>query len=106
MCSGLLLLLQEGSRRPFLFATVKGYTGHQESGAGVAGLMEASLLVQHAAAPPALHLRHLNPHLHGALAAHTGGWQCWWGWGVQHAGFWLAARCGGADTYIADHRSS
>ena len=70
--AGRLLLLQEGSRRPFLFATVKGFTGHQESGAGVAGLMEASLLVQHAAAPPALHLRHLNPHLHGALTGHTG----------------------------------
>jgi hypothetical protein len=39
--------------------------------------MEASLLVQHTAAPPALHLRHLNQHLHGALAGHTGGWQCW-----------------------------
>ena len=43
----------------------------------MAGLMEASLLVQHTAAPPALHLRHLNQHLHGALAGHTGGWQCW-----------------------------
>ncbi|KAK9815594.1 hypothetical protein WJX72_006498 [[Myrmecia] bisecta] len=47
---------------PFTFATVKGYTGHQEAGAGVAGLMEATLLISHSCVPPALHLRHLNPH--------------------------------------------
>ena len=69
--------MQEGaysqkSCSPFLLATVKGYTGHQESGAGVAGLMEASVLVQHAVTAPALHLRHLNPHVHGALAGHAG----------------------------------
>ena len=66
--------LQEGAqrqRRPFLFATVKGFTGHQESGAGVAGLQAASVLVQAAAAPAALHLRHLNPHVFGALAGHA-----------------------------------
>ena len=65
---------QEGAqrpRRPFLLATVKGFTGHQESGAGVAGLQAAALLVQAAAVPPALHLRHLNPHVHGALAGHA-----------------------------------
>jgi acyl carrier protein len=61
---------QEGQPRaaPFLFATVKGYTGHQESAAGAVGLVEASQLVQRLAAPPALHLRHLNPHLHAPLA--------------------------------------
>ena len=65
---------QEGAqrqRRPFLFATVKGFTGHQESGAGVAGLQAASMLVQAAAVPAALHLRHLNPHVFGALAGHA-----------------------------------
>lgn len=65
--------MQEGApkRRAFLFSTVKGLTGHQESGAGVAGLQAASLLVQAASAPPALHLRHLNPHVHGALTGHA-----------------------------------
>jgi thioesterase domain-containing protein len=57
--------------KPFFFATVKGYTGHQESGAGVAGLMEAAVLAQHAALPPALHLRNLNPHTFGALSVHA-----------------------------------
>ena len=65
--------LQEGVPRKggFVLATAKGYTGHQEAGAGVAGLMEASLLIQHAAVPPALHVRHLNPHVHGALRGHA-----------------------------------
>lgn len=79
LSSRIFTSLQDGARsqqaqqprRPFLFATIKGSTGHQESGAGVAGLMEASRLVQGAAAPPALHLRHLNPHVHGALAAYA-----------------------------------
>lgn len=68
-----LLGLQEGAGRasPFIFSTAKGFTGHQESGAGVAGLMEASLLVQHAALPPAVNLRNLNPHVHGALSSHA-----------------------------------
>ncbi len=56
-------------RSAFTLATVKGFTGHQESGAGVAGIMEAALLVQHASVPPALHLRHLNPHVRAPLAA-------------------------------------
>ena len=65
--------LQEGSRRPgpFLFSTAKGFTGHQEAGAGVAGLMEAALLVQHAAVGPAVSLRNLNPHVFGALQGHS-----------------------------------
>lgn len=69
-----MFALQEGAqqqRRPFLFATVKGFTGHQESGAGVAGLQAASMVVQAAAAPAALHLRNLNPHVFGALAGHA-----------------------------------
>lgn len=57
--------------RPFLLATAKGYTGHQEAGAGVAGLMEAALLVQHAAVQPAVSLRILNPHVHSALQGHA-----------------------------------
>ena len=57
-------------QRPFLFATVKGATGHQESGAGVAGLMAAAAVVGSAQVPAALHLRDLNPYVHGALAGH------------------------------------
>ena len=64
-------LPRQQPRRAFLFATVKGITGHQESGAGVAGLMEASMLLHGGMVPPALHLRHLNPHVHGALAGHA-----------------------------------
>lgn len=62
--------MQEGQNRevPFFFATVKGYTGHQESAAGAVGLIEATQLVQRHALPPALHLRNLNPHVHGSLA--------------------------------------
>jgi 3-oxoacyl-(acyl-carrier-protein) synthase/acyl carrier protein len=59
-----------GSSIPFLFSTVKGYTGHQESAAGAVGLMEAAQLVQLHAVAPALHLRNLNPHVHGSLAHH------------------------------------
>lgn len=55
---------------PFVFSTVKGYTGHQESAAGAVGLMEAAQLVQLQAVAPALHLRNLNPHVHGSLAHH------------------------------------
>ena len=72
--------MQDGAARqqPLSLATVKGYTGHQEAGAGVAGLMEALNLVSHSSIPPALHLRNLNPHvaatLHGrALGIARGG---------------------------------
>ena len=66
------IIVQEGQNRkvPFLFATVKGYTGHQESAAGAVGLIEATHLVQRHALPPALHLRNLNPHVYGSLARH------------------------------------
>ena len=46
---------------------MKGYTGHQEAGAGVAGLTEALNLVSHSSIPPALHLRSLNPHVVAVL---------------------------------------
>lgn len=61
--------MQEAQQRevPLLLATVKGYTGHQESAAGTVGLMEAVQLAQHAAVAPALHLGHLNPYTHAAL---------------------------------------
>lgn len=46
---------------------MKGYTGHQEAGAGVAGLMETLNLASHSSIPPALHLRNLNPHVAAIL---------------------------------------
>ena len=58
---------------PLTLATVKGYTGHQEAGAGIAGLMEALNLVSHACAPPALHLRSLNPHVAATLQSRAVG---------------------------------
>ena len=70
-----LWLLQGAEARegPLTLATVKGYTGHQEAGAGVAGLMEALNLVSHASVPPALHLRTLNPHVTVTLQGRTVG---------------------------------
>lgn len=65
----LVLDLGQGAERqqPLSLATVKGYTGHQEAGAGVAGLMEALNLVSLSSIPPALHLRNLNPHVAATL---------------------------------------
>ncbi|KAL0047289.1 hypothetical protein WJX82_000056 [Trebouxia sp. C0006] len=65
--SAVLLQNIEARQVPLTLATVKGYTGHEEAGAGVAGLMEALNLVSHASAPPALHLRTLNPHVAATL---------------------------------------
>ena len=61
--------LRQGEEReqPLSLATVKGYTGHQEAGAGVAGLMEALNLASFSSIPPALHLRDLNPHVAATL---------------------------------------
>lgn len=66
--SDTIILGQGGERQqPLSLATVKGYTGHQEAGAGVAGLMEALNLVSLLCIPPALHLRNLNPHVAATL---------------------------------------
>ena len=50
---------------------MKGYTGHQESAAGAVGIVEAVQLVSRRAMPPALHLRHLNPHVYGAIGRNS-----------------------------------
>eukprot|EP00953_Heterococcus_sp_UTEX-ZZ885_P017536 9813-Heterococcus_DN1.PRE.1 len=42
---------------------VKSNIGHLEGAAGMAGLIKAVLVLQHAAAPPNLHLTKLNPRL-------------------------------------------
>lgn len=60
----------EGKARsfPFLMATVKGYTGHQEAAAGIVGLMEASQLLQVSSTAPALHISNLNPHVSSVIS--------------------------------------
>ena len=63
----------ESASQPFLVATAKGFTGHSEAAAGAAGLTEAVLLLTHARAAPALHLRHLNPHVAGVMGAGSAG---------------------------------
>lgn len=63
----------EARQQPLSLATVKGYTGHQEAGAGVAGLMEALNLASHSSVPPALHLRNLNPHVAAILQSRAVG---------------------------------
>lgn len=66
------ILCQGVSRKaPLLLSTVKGYTGHQEAGAGTVGLLEGLLLAAHEAVAPALHLRMLNPYVASALAVHA-----------------------------------
>jgi len=50
-----------------LLATVKGYTGHQESAAGAVGLVEAIQVATRQSMAPALHVRHLNPHAAAAI---------------------------------------
>lgn len=52
---------------PLVFSTVKGYSGHQEAGAGAVGLIEGLTLSNLQALAPALHLRSLNPHVSNAL---------------------------------------
>ena len=64
---GLNFAHEEERQQPLSLATVKGYTGHQEAGAGVAGLMEALNLVSFSSIPPALHLTNLNPHVAATL---------------------------------------
>ena len=59
----------ETASKPFLLATAKGFTGHSEAAAGAAGLTEAVLLLTHACAAPALHLRQLNPHVAGVIGS-------------------------------------
>lgn len=60
-------VLRPATLLPLVFSTIKGYSGHQEAGAGAVGLMEGLLLSNLQAVAPALHLRSLNPHVCSAV---------------------------------------
>ncbi len=81
---------QQQQQQPFVLASVKGYTGHQEAGAGVAGLLEAAALLGQRQLAPALHLRRLNPYVAGPLAGHSAY--------VSRAGLAPLAQLGGAES--------
>ena len=49
--------------RPLLVASVKTNFGHLESAAGIAGLIKAVLVLQHAQVPPHLHFKQPSPHI-------------------------------------------
>lgn len=52
---------------PFVWASIKGCTGHQEAAAGVVEMMETIGMLSHMYLPPAVNLRNLNPLLEAAL---------------------------------------
>lgn len=56
-------LLPDGTPETLLVGSIKTVIGHTESTAGLAGLLKASLLLQHAAIPPNLHFSQLNPRI-------------------------------------------
>ncbi|HEU4326185.1 MAG TPA: aminotransferase class III-fold pyridoxal phosphate-dependent enzyme [Roseiflexaceae bacterium] len=73
---------------PCLLGSLKSNIGHLEAAAGVAGLIKAVLVLQHAEIPPQLHLRALNPHLgiEGTPLAIATARQPWPGAGRRLAG--------------------
>ncbi|KAK9775318.1 putative Carrier domain-containing protein [Seiridium cardinale] len=49
--------------RPLLVGSIKTVVGHTEGTAGLAGILKASLALQHATIPPNLLFNHLNPQI-------------------------------------------
>ena len=64
-----VLLSQSGrdSSSPLAIGSLKANAGHTEPAAGLSGAIKLLAQLQHAAMPPNAQLRHLNPHVGGAL---------------------------------------
>lgn len=55
--------LSTADAHPLYVGSIKTILGHSESSAGIAGILKASLALQHAKIPPNMLLRHLNPRI-------------------------------------------
>lgn len=69
-----------GHDEPLQVGSIKTVTGHLEGAAGIAGLLKASLAVQHGIIPPNLHFQTLNPKIeqyYGNMRVPTGGSRPW-----------------------------
>ncbi|KAG6357467.1 hypothetical protein INS49_013344 [Diaporthe citri] len=62
-----------GSLGPLFVGSCKTVIGHTEGTAGIAGILKASLALQHASIPPNLHFNRLNPDAHAVRAFGFGG---------------------------------